>query len=206
MRGDTVAPMDTAKWLDTFITLNPLYYIAGGCGLIALSILCLARTFSKKISQLREELRLASNHISQADDARKREATLEAVRRFESDMAVRAAVRHIWNKTKTRQGSDYTLLDENDRYHVVSYLNYLDGVACGLKQGVLDESVARDYLQHVVHKSVLGLLLGESGDSWKAGRPLVDVEAYENLILLQKRWGVEEVHPLFKMIGHGVTE
>lgn len=201
-----MATMDTAKLLQIIITLNPLYYVAGGCVLIAFSIFCLARTFSKRITQLREEVRHASNHISLADEARKREATLESVRRFESDPAVREAVRHIWNKTKTRSGSDYSLLDDNDRYHVVSFLNYLDGVACGLKQGVLDEAVAKDYLQHVIHKSVLGLLLGESGETWKAGRSLVDPDGFENLILLQKRWGVEEVHPLFKMIGHGVTD
>jgi hypothetical protein len=197
--------MNSTNLPQTLINLDPLYFVAGACVLIAFAILCLAFSLPRKIGQLLREVRRASESITVADEARKREATLDAVRRFESDPEVREAVRHIWRKTNTKNGTDYSLLTDEDRFHVVSYLNYLDGVACGLKQGVLDEAVARDYLQHVVHKSVMGLLLGESGDTWTAGNPLVDPGKFENLILLQKRWVVEEVHPLFRMIGHGVT-
>ncbi|MDF1754894.1 MAG: hypothetical protein P1U89_19055 [Verrucomicrobiales bacterium] len=197
--------MDFENPIQTFIAIDPLYLVAIACALIALFTLRLAISLPAKIAKLTKAVRNASDHIAVADEARKREATLTAVRRFESDPEIRNAVRHIWQKTKTPQGVDYSLLDSEDRFHVVSYLNYLDGVACGLKQGVLDEPVAKDYLQHVIHKSVPGLILGESGESWKAGKPLVDPEPFENLILLYKKWGIEEVHPLFKMMGHGVT-
>ena len=198
--------MDFTKLLQTIIQLDPLYYVAGACLLIAIGIFCLAISLRRTIGKLVKELGETADNITFADAARKREVTLNAVRRFESDPEVRDAVRHIWRKTNTQNGTDYSLLTDEDRFHVVTYLNYLDGVAVGLKQGVLDEAVAKDYLQHVVHKSVLGLLLGESGDSWRAGNSLVNPEHFENLILLQKQWGVEEVHPLFRMIGHGVTE
>ncbi|MDF1811793.1 MAG: hypothetical protein P1V20_06250 [Verrucomicrobiales bacterium] len=198
--------MDFEKLLQTLISIDPQYLVAGSCIVIALGTLWLAMSLPKKINYLAKQVREASNHIALADEARKRESTLASVRRFESDPEIRNAVRHIWKKTKSPNGTDYSLLGDEDRFQVISFLNYLDGVACGLKQGVLDDSLARDYLQHVVHKSVSGLLLGESGDTWKAGTPLVDPEPFENLILLHKKWGIEEVHPLFRMIGHGVTK
>jgi len=197
--------MESKNFLQVLGDLDPLLFVAGSALLIALGIFWLALALPRKIGQLRDELRRASEHLALAEASRKRETTLDVVRRFESDPEVRRAVRHIWDKTGTPEGTDYSRLGDEDRFQVISYLNYLDGVACGLKQGILDEAVARDYLQHIVHKSVLGLLLGESGDGWKAGRPLVDPEKFENLISLQRRWVSEEVHPLFKMIGRGVT-
>ncbi len=195
--------------LNTFLSalenMDPLYLVAGACLLVALAIFRLAGAVSGRLGQLRGEVRQAAENITVADAARKREATLAAVRRFESDPEVREAVRHIWHKTRTPEGTDYSRLDAEDRFHVLSYLNYLDGIAVGLKQGIFDDTVARDYLQHVVHKSVHGLLLEEPGETWKAGPPLVDPEKFTNLIQLQKQWSAEEVHPLFRMIGHGVT-
>jgi len=197
--------MDFQALLDQLNKFDPLYFVAVACLLIAIAIFRMAGKISRKIEKLLKEMERASDNITVADESRKREATLHVVRRFESDPEVRNAVRHIWDKTKAQNGTDYTLLDQDDRFQVISFLNYLDGVAVGLKQAVLDATVAREYLQHVVHKSVLGLLLGQSGDSWTAGPSLVEPDKFENLILLQKRWAVEEVHPLFRMIGHGVT-
>lgn len=198
--------MDSENLLQLIFNLDPQYFVAGAGVLIAFGIFCLAVSIPRKIGLLIREVRKASANISAGDEADKREFTLTAVRRYESDPEVRAAVRHIWNKTKSPNGTDYSLLTDEDKFHVVSFLNYLDGVAVGLKQGILDEGVAKDYLQHIVHKSVLGLLLGHSGESWIAAKSLVDPAPFENLILLQKQWGMNEVHPLFRMIGHGVTE
>lgn len=191
--------------LQIFRQLDPQYLVAFVGLLIAFALFRLSVSIPRKIGQLRDEVRKAVENIDEADEARKREATLSAVRRFESDPEVRQAVRAIWEKTRSGHLTDYSLLQQEDKFQVLSFLNYLDGVACGLKQGILDETVAKDYLQHVIHKSVQGLLLGESGETWIAGPTLVDPDSFENLIGLEKRWKETEVHPLFRMMGRGVT-
>jgi|GEM_PF-2489378 len=165
---------------------------------IALTLLWFAIILPFQLSRLSHELRRGMERITLAEQARRREATLEAVRRFESDTEVRDAVRHLWSRTE--QGTDFSLLTEEDRFHVVTLLNYFDGIASGIKQGVLDDKVARDYLHGVIHKVVKALLRGEGGPGWKGGPTLVEPENYRNLINLQSRWGLEESQSIIEML------
>jgi len=188
--------------LDSFLQhvceLEPASLIACATILMALALIWLALRLPARIRKLTRELKRGMERITVAEEARRREATLEAVRRFESDPEVRDAVRHIWKKSD--QGTDYALLTDEDRFHIITLLNYFDGIASGLKQGVLDEQVAKDYLQGIIHKIVKGLLRGESGHNWKAGTPIVEPEGFENLLALQARWGMEDAQSIIEML------
>lgn len=190
------APFD--PFLDKVSQLDPISLIACSAVVIALALAWLALLLPIKIGQLSRELRRGAKRLTLADEARRREATLESVRRFESDPEVREAVRHIW--IKSEQGTNYALLGNDDRFHIITLLNYFDGIASGLKQGVLDEQVAKDYLQGFIHKIVKGLLRGESGPNWKAGTPIIEPEGYENLMALQARWGMEDAQSIIEML------
>jgi hypothetical protein len=188
--------------LDTFLQqvreLDPASLITCALIVVALALAWLALRLPARIRKLTRELRRAAERITIADEARRREATLEAVRRFESDPEVREALRRIWHKTE--QATNFAMLTEKDRFDIITLLNYFDGIASGLKQGVLDEQVAKDYLRGIIHKIVKGLLRGESGPTWKAATPIVEPEGFENLLALQARWGMEDAQSIIEML------
>ncbi len=165
---------------------------------LALSVLILAIVAGSRLGALAKHLKIAVEHLRTAQDARQRDATIDAVRRYETDPQLRESIKHIF--TKTVQGTDYSLLDPPDRFHVVTVLNYFDGIACGIAQGLLIEPLVRDYLQFVLDKNVRALLKGESGQTWAGGDPIVPLEGYETLLDLHARWVSDSNQTLYEML------
>lgn len=166
--------------------------------ILAIAVLILAIVAGSSLGGLAKNMKKAVKHLSDAQDARVRQTTIDAVRRYETDPQLRDSIKHIYNKTV--QGTDYTLLDPPDRFHVVTVLNYFDGIACGIEQGILVEPLVRDYLQFVLDKNVRALLKGDSGPTWAAGDPIVPFEGYETLLDLHGRWLSESNSTLYEML------
>lgn len=143
-----------------------------------------------QLGGLKKQVRLAVDHARINAEAQRRRATVEAVRRYESDPQLRDAIQKVW--AKTAQGTDYTLLDGNDEFNVITVLNYFDGIANGIEQGVLVEEIARDYLRMVMIKNVKAMLKGQSGDTWVADGPAVPDSGFDALMKLAHRWELEE--------------
>lgn len=143
-----------------------------------------------QLGGIKTQLKAGVKHSRENAEAQRRRATVEAVRRYETDPQLRGAIQAIWAKTK--QGTDYTPLQEGDEFHVITVLNYFDGIASGIEQGVLVEDIAKDQLRFVLDKAVKAMLKGQSGDTWIAETPLAPDENYETLLKLQNRWSLQE--------------
>ncbi len=165
---------------------------------LAVSVLILALVVGGKMGALSNQVRKAVDALCASQEAQKRQPTIDAVRRYETDPQLRESIKHIY--TKTVQGTDYTLLESSDRFHVTTILNYFDGIACGIEQGILMEPLVRDYLQFVLDKNVSALLKGESGPTWAGGDPIVSFEGYETVLDLHSRWVTDSNRTLYEML------
>lgn len=177
---------------------NPQWALALAVLLVALSIFLLAVVIAASAGGLIGQLRRNVQALGAATEARRRDRTLEAVRRYETDPQLREAIRS--NYEKTNQGTDYTLLDESDRFNIITVLNYFDGIACGIEQGLLIEPLIKDYLQFVLDKNVCALLRGQSGPTWEAATPLVEPDNYSVLLQLHERWRERSNRSLYEML------
>lgn len=183
---------------DSFDFSDPQRGLVSSILLVALALLVLAVATAASAAGLNRQLRRTVQALGAATETRRRDRTLEAVRRYETDPQLREAIRS--NYEKTLQGSDYSLLDESDRFHIITILNYFDGIACGIEQGLLIEPLVKDYLQFVLDKNVCALLRGQSGPTWAAGPPMVDSQNYSVLLALHDRWREKAQRSLYEML------
>lgn len=177
---------------------NPQWALAIAVLLVAASIFLLAFVTAFSITGLIGQLRRTVQALGAATEARRRDRTLEAVRRYETDPQLREAIRTTYERTN--QGTDYSLLGESDRFNIITILNYFDGIACGIEQGLLVESLVKDYLQFVLDKNVCALLRGQSGPTWDAAQPLVDPDNFSVLLQLHDRWREKSQRSLYEML------
>jgi len=178
--------------------LTPEWITAIAAVLSAFALLIIALFGTARIAGLSKQIRNASGQLEHSLTSQREQRTLEAVRRYETDPELRAAIKAIWEKTQ--QNTDYTLLDESDRFHIITLLNYYEGIAAGIEQGLYIEALVKDYLAHVLDKAVRALLRGESGNGWDAGQPIVEVDSYHSLLAVQQRWALESNQSLYEML------
>lgn len=95
-------------------------------------------------------------------------------------------MRNIWNATA--QGTDYSLLSANNSFDVITILNYLDGLACGILQGVYIEALVKDYMHDTIEKAVKALIKGESGPGWKAEKGMFRPSDVPSLMRVYEDW------------------
>lgn len=178
--------------------LTPEWITAFSAALSAFALLLLALFATAKLGTVAKQLSKTADQIGSALHSQREQRTLEAVRRYETDPELRTTIRIIYEKTE--QNTDYTLLDDSDRFHVLTLLNYYDGIASGIEQGIYIEALVKDYLGFVLDKTVRALLRGESGNGWDAGQPIVPTDNYEALLGLQQRWALESNRSLYEML------
>ncbi|MEM7014260.1 MAG: hypothetical protein AAF585_22595 [Verrucomicrobiota bacterium] len=169
---------------------DPSWVAALAACATALLVFLIMLIVAAQLGGIKKQLQAGVKHSRENAEAQRRRATVEAVRRYETDPQLRGAIQAIWAKTK--QGTDYTTLQEADEFHVITVLNYFDGIASGIQQGVLVEDIAKDQLNYVLDKAVKALIKGQSGDTWIAEQSLVTEDNYETLLQLQNRWELQE--------------
>jgi len=152
----------------------------------ALALAGLAAGTVFQLGRIARQLRRTADALGVSREMQLRHDTLEAVRRYETDPQLRESIKHLYDRTI--HGTDYSLLETSDRFHVVTVLNYFDGIACGIAQGLLLEPLVKDYLQVVLDKTVRALIRGEDGPTWVGGQPLVSGDGYDVLQELHRRW------------------
>jgi hypothetical protein len=165
---------------------------------IALALLLLVLVLLWQLGRLTRQIRKACELLALSREAQLRHETLEAVRRYETDPQLRASIKHLYDKSI--HGTDYSLLENSDRFHVVTLLNFFDGIACGIQQGLLIEPLVKDYLHAVLDKNVRALLLGQDGPGWVTGNPLVNPEEFDVLLSLHQRWVNRSNQSLYEML------
>jgi hypothetical protein len=131
------------------------------------------------------QLRGLRDQLKQSADQEKRRNTLDVVERVEHDPALIEAYKSVWEKTTG--GVDYTKTTEC-KYHVITILNYFEGVAIGIAQNIYVESMARDYLENILKKATEVWLIGESTNTIKAPAKMFENSEYSELRSLYRKW------------------
>jgi hypothetical protein len=133
------------------------------------------------------QLRGLKDQLKQSADQERRKSTLDVVERVEHDEALREAYKVIWENTSG--GTDYSKTATPElKYHVLTILNYFEGIAIGIAQKVYVDSMARDYLNDIVKKAVEIWLIGESADNTKLPSKMFDKGEFTELRKLYDRW------------------
>ena len=116
----------------------------------------------------------------------KRERTLRVCERYNFDPVLDYATRRL---RTARNNGDYSKNPLDFRVDVITVLNYLDGIAIGIGQGLYSEPLARDHLDHIVslHSSEY---LGDT-DARSLGFELRD---FRHLCDMKDRWGENELY------------
>ncbi len=136
------------------------------------------------------QLRALRKQLKSSTESERRLHTLEVCSRYENNDKLREAMQRIWDKSKNE--TDYTLLESSDEFDTLTILNYLSGVASGIEQGVIIEPLAKDYLHHSICKSVKALIKGESGPGWQAEKSIISPDGFESLIRVYEAWSRNE--------------
>lgn len=117
----------------------------------------------------------------------KRERTLNACNRYESDVVVEGCVRRL----RTAMDSDELKGKERSfRQDAIVLLNYLDTLAIGVQQGLYDENLAFDHTNAIVQKWYDLLLNYETAKTFG-----IDLKDYNRLCGMAQRWA--NVEPRF---------
>jgi hypothetical protein len=139
-----------------------------------------------QLRDIRKQIELAAKQNKSSADQERRRNTLIAIQRFENDPLLKQAMKNLW--VATDNGKDYTQLDEEHRFDVITILNYFEGIACGILQEVYIEEMARDYLHGPVGKAVKAFIIGESGDGWKSDKGVFPPAHFESLMKVYATW------------------
>ena len=131
------------------------------------------------------QLRQINCGLEENQDREKRQRTLNACDRYVFDPIIHSYTNSIW--LNSNNGKDYTHITEPD-YNIIAFMNYLEGIAIGVSQGVYIKEIIRDYLWGDIYKAVKAIIRGESGEvegfSWKAINSLFTEKSYPNLLKL----------------------
>jgi hypothetical protein len=147
---------------------------------IATSVLAIATIFlvyaawkqlpllSKQLLAVSEQVRLSVEADAHSRQRYLETNTLRVCERYVSDVVVYGAAQRIWKASNG--GADYTR-PEIDKHDVITALNYLDGIAVGVKQGVFSSAIVKDHMEStfnkVVEEIILNYILDIAGQSAK---------------------------------------
>jgi hypothetical protein len=115
--------------------------------------------------------------------------TLEAVNRYCEEVTLTAAATKIWRAKDT---GELQTNPRSVRPEVIIILNYLDGLALGLKQGLYIEDMVRDHMAELLNMYVEQHLQVEA-----ARRAEIDLNNYRMLLALHQKWS-QKVDTRFK--------
>jgi hypothetical protein len=129
---------------------------------------------SRQVSALADQIRLSREAEANAERRTREWETLKACQHYDSDPVLDAATQRIW--IASAKGTDYrnSAVDRRD----VCLLNYLDGLATGIEQGLYIEAVIRDHLSSVFDHAVVNFV----------NTQIVDGAGLETLLAVHARW------------------
>ena len=135
---------------------------------------------SRQVQGLSEQIRLSREAEEHAERRTREWETIKACERYNFDPVIEAATHRIWEKSN--KGTDYKR-PEVDQRDLVVVLNYLDGIAIGVGQGLYIENLVKDHIgplfDHAVTKYFDSGVIGRDGLSamgalhaqWYRGAP-----------------------------------
>jgi hypothetical protein len=165
----------------TFLGLSAHGWTALGTVALVLATMALAGvTLGLLIAGLRQ--------IRAIREENRKSATLHICTCYETNPVIARAVRVLW---KARLRDDLEKNAKRYRPHFVVLLNYLDGIAIGVEQGIYIEDLAWDHMEAIVAVNVRSYI--DSGIIERAG---MFKENYGSLLKMRDRWA--EARPRFE--------
>jgi hypothetical protein len=161
-------------------------------GAIALAAWVQLPLISRQVSGLSEQIRLsrvaeenADRRTRESEENAKRRTweweTLKACNQYDTDPILEGAMLRIYNGSERGKNYRNTAVDHRD---MIIVLNYLSGLATGIKQDLYIEDIIKDHMAIVVRKHVTDLI--ESG--------IVSKDGYHTLLTLHNRWSQEDIN------------
>jgi hypothetical protein len=130
---------------------------------------------ARQVRALAEQMKLSRDSEANAERRMREWETLRTCQRYDFDPVLNDATRRIW--IASRSGSDYRHADV-DRRDIILLLNYLDGMAIGIEQGLYIDSMVQDHLGPMFDRAVRCFV--ESG--------IVDGTTLANLLAVHAGW------------------
>jgi hypothetical protein len=166
--------------------MDPQSVSAIADSVVAITSIVLVVIAASQVPLLIRQLKAHGNQMTIEDDRERKWATVRACDRFTNDPIIFEVSRRIWDASL--QGTDYTDLSSIDRFDVAVLLNYLEGMAVGIAQGIYMENIIKDHFTPAIDKAVRVFLRGESGDGWKAKEAVLPEQSFRYLIGLHSKW------------------
>jgi hypothetical protein len=109
---------------------------------------------------LAQQIKASREADERAEQRARKWQPLEACQMYDFDPVLDNATARIWATSK--KGTDYTPASVDSR-DVITTLNYLDGIATGVAQGLCIEAIVRDHLgpifahaqENVIQKNIV---------------------------------------------------
>jgi hypothetical protein len=106
--------------------------------------------------------------------------TLKACEKYDSDPVLDVAIKTLRNARNSgaliSQPQHYTL-------EATSILNYLEGIAIGVRQGFYNEKIVKDHLEQIIKFHIRECSVPPLG-------PLMDIKYFDNLVKMIADWRV----------------
>ena len=144
-------------------------------GVLAIAAWIQLPLISQQVKALAEQIRLSREAEQNAERRQREWETLKACQRYDFDPVLENATARIWGAS--RNGTNYRN-DGVDKRDLICVLNYLDGLATGIEQGLYIEELVKDHLDTVFDHAVVNFI--HSG--------LVDRKGLMKLCAVHERW------------------
>jgi len=133
-----------------------------------------------QVRALAEQIRLSREAEANAERRQREWETVRACERYDVDPVLEAVTSRI--HASSNKGTDYSTVEKRD---LICLLNYFDGLAVGIEQGLYIEGIVRDHLGLIIDKLVQRFLIAN----------LVEKQGYDNLLRLYDRWHPKPATP-----------
>jgi hypothetical protein len=118
----------------------------------------------------------AARLAEEATERRTKEwETVRVCAAYDSDPVLDSITRRIWETSEGGKNYKNEAVSQRD---LISFLNYLDGIATGITQNLYIENIVRDHLRLIFKKAVEEILVHK----------IIDSVGYEAVIEVYARW------------------
>jgi hypothetical protein len=122
--------------------------------------------------------------LQQARDESRKWKTLEVCQAYEQNPCIEGSARRVYESCQSGELAKNPKTFGRD---AITLLNYLDGVAIGVSQGLYIENLAKDHLKEIVSANVKRFLLDGKPELFG-----IDDRDYQFLLAMHSQWNAQK--------------
>jgi hypothetical protein len=139
-----------------------------------------------QLPMIAKQIKAQSEQLRVQGERERKWATVRECARYTSDPIIYEATARIWKATEG--GKNYGKHDTIDKHDIITVLNYLEGIAVGVTQGLLVEAIVKDHFDVAISKIIKVYFEGEDGPTWSVDEPMFKGDEYRVLRSLYRKW------------------